>query len=68
MWGLTTVQDQQIAGGVMKLMGSLILWGFITVIFFQWFYREQREAQAPPWREIEDELEALGLTRGGSIR
>lgn len=65
MWGLTPVQDQQIAGGVMKLLGSLILWGFITVIFFQWFYREQREAEKPPWREIEEELEAMGLTGGG---
>jgi putative membrane protein len=64
MWGLTVVEDQQIAGGVMKVMGSLILWGFITVIFFQWFYREQRQAAAPPWREIEDELEAMGLTSG----
>ena len=62
MWGLSPVEDQQIAGGVMKLMGSLILWGFITVIFFQWFYREQREAQAPAWSEIEDELESMGLT------
>jgi ferritin len=45
-------------------MGSLILWGFITFIFFQWFYREQHESESPPWREIEDELEAMGLTGG----
>ena len=62
MWGLSAVEDQQVAGGVMKIMGSLILWGFITVIFFQWFYREQRESQGPAWREVEGELEALGLT------
>jgi putative membrane protein len=63
MWGLSPVEDQQVAGGVMKMMGSLILWGFITVIFFQWFYREQREDQGPPWAEVEGELEAMGLTR-----
>lgn len=62
MWGMSPVEDQQIAGGVMKLMGSLILWGFITVIFFQWFNREQREAEGPAWRDVEEELEALGLT------
>lgn len=62
MWGISPVEDQQIAGGVMKLMGSLILWGFITVIFFQWFYKEQRDSVGPAWRDIEDELESLGLT------
>ena len=62
MWGLSAVEDQQVAGGVMKMMGSLILWGFITVIFFQWFYREQRESEGPAWSEIEGELESLGLT------
>ena len=62
MWGISAVEDQQIAGGVMKLMGSVILWGFITVIFFQWFAREQRESQGPDWRDVEDELEAMGLT------
>jgi putative membrane protein len=66
MWGISPVEDQQIAGGVMKMMGSIILWGFITVIFFQWFAREQRESQGPPWGEIEDELEALGLSGGTS--
>ena len=68
MWGLTAVEDQQIAGGVMKLMGSLILWGFIAVIFFQWYAQEQAQDQNPAsWPEIEDELESLGLT-GGSRR
>lgn len=62
MWGLSAVEDQQIAGGVMKLMGSLILWGFMTVIFFQWFYKEQREEAMPAWAEIEGELESLGMT------
>jgi len=62
MWSLSAVEDQQIAGGVMKLMGSLILWGFITVIFFQWFYKEQREAAGPAWRDVESELESMGLT------
>lgn len=62
MWGISAVEDQQIAGGVMKLMGSVILWGFITFIFFQWFYKEQRESEGPAWRDIEDELESLGLT------
>lgn len=64
MWGVTAVEDQQVAGGVMKLMGSLILWGFITFIFFQWFANEERESQGPPWDDIEEELAAMGLTSG----
>jgi putative membrane protein len=65
MWGMSAVTDQQIAGGVMKLMGSLILWGFIAVIFFQWYAKERAEEEAPAsWPEIEQELEAMGLTRG----
>lgn len=66
MWGITAVEDQQIAGGVMKMMGSIILWGFITVIFFQWFAKEERESKGPPWREVEEELDAMGLTGGTS--
>ena len=67
MWGISAVEDQQIAGGVMKLMGSVILWGFITVIFFQWFYKEQRESEGPAWRDIEEELDSLGLTSGNRL-
>ena len=62
LWGLSPVEDQQIAGGIMKLFGSVILWSFMTVIFFQWFYKEERESAMPPWSEIEEELETMGLT------
>jgi len=65
VWGITAVEDQQIAGGVMKLIGSLILWGLIALIFFQWYAEEQARDESPAsWPEIEDELEALGLTGG----
>ena len=51
-----------IAGGIMKLLGSLVLWGFITVVFFQWYNREQAAEQDPRWKEVEEELHDLGLT------
>lgn len=38
--GISTVQDQQVAGFVMKLGGGLILWTSITILFFRW-YREE---------------------------
>lgn len=39
--GITTRQDQQIAGLLMKMGGGAILWTAITVLFFRWFRREE---------------------------
>lgn len=61
-WGLSAEADQQIAGGIMKLIGSAILWTFIGIAFFQWYAREQNQTQEPRWDEVEEELQALGLT------
>ncbi len=47
IWGITPITDQQIAGGLMKLMGSLILWSFMALAFFKWYDREEAEAQGP---------------------
>lgn len=63
MWGLSAETDQQIAGGVMKLIGSLVLWGFIAVVFFQWYNREQAAEKEPRWNEVQEELHEMGLTR-----
>ncbi|MEX0651662.1 MAG: hypothetical protein WD186_06495, partial [Actinomycetota bacterium] len=37
------LEDQLIAGLIMKLGGGLLLWSVIAVIFFRWFEREQRD-------------------------
>jgi putative membrane protein len=63
IWGISPMEDQQIAGGLMKLMGSIILWIFIAVAFFNWYEREEAEARGPRWTEVEDELRGLGLTK-----
>ena len=68
MWGLSAVEDQQIAGGVMKLLGSLIVWGFIVVVFFQWYEREQKQDRDDLWEGVEGELEELGLTGSAGRR
>ncbi len=62
IWGLSPIADQQIAGGIMKLLGTVILWSFITVVFFKWYEREEAEARGPRWPEVEEELRDLGLT------
>lgn len=62
LWGISPIQDQQIAGLVMKLLGGAILWVFIAIAFFRWYEREEAEARGPRWQEIEAELEQLGLS------
>jgi len=63
LWDVSAIADQQIAGGVMKLLGSIILWCFITAIFFKWYEREQIESIEPRWGDVEAELEEMGLKR-----
>lgn len=62
IWGLSAVEDQQIAGLIMKLAGSAILWSFMAVAFFKWYEREEAQARGLPWGEVQEELEQLGLT------
>ena len=61
LWDISPIADQQIAGGIMKLLGSIILWSVMTVVFFRWYNREQTESQEPRWKEIEAELKELGI-------
>ena len=45
LWGLTPLVDQQIAGLLMKMLGTLFLWVLVTIRFFQWFNREEHEVE-----------------------
>lgn len=47
---LSSREDQQIAGMLMKVGGALILWTVMSVIFFRWYRRENPESQVagPP--------------------
>jgi putative membrane protein len=63
IWSISALDDQQVGAGVMKLIGSFILWSFMTVIFFRWYAREQAEEAEPHWDEVEAELQELGLQR-----
>lgn len=57
IWGISALNDQLIAGLTMKIVGGLILWGFITSIFFRWHARETRDGwDALAMREVEHEL------------
>ncbi|MEX0991115.1 MAG: cytochrome c oxidase assembly protein [Actinomycetota bacterium] len=42
IWGISAIDDQRMAGLLMKLAGGFILWGMITAIFFKWHAEEER--------------------------
>lgn len=50
LWGISVVDDQMVAGLIMKLGGGLFLWTIIAVIFFRWFAEEQRYSPTYPSR------------------
>lgn len=64
LWAfLTAVQDQQIAGLLMKIGGGLILWGVIAVLFFRW--ATEHDTGGPDalyWRDLQGDVEAAALT------
>ena len=63
IWGISALNDQLIAGLLMKLVGGLILWGFIATIFFRWHAREERDGwDALALRQVERELRS-GVAR-----
>jgi putative membrane protein len=43
MSGLTAVEDQQLAGLIMKILGGFIVFGTASVLFFKWSTAEERE-------------------------
>ena len=46
LWGVSVASDQQVAGLIMKLGGSLFLWGLIIVLFFRWTGKQDRGTTA----------------------
>jgi putative membrane protein len=56
IWGLSALDDQLIAGLMMKLGGGLILWGFIATIFFRWAARERDGWDALAMTNVERDL------------
>jgi putative membrane protein len=56
IWGIGVLEDQLIAGLIMKLVGGLILWGVIAVIFFRWYEDERRDGfDRLAYRNVEHE-------------
>ncbi|MDQ3574249.1 MAG: cytochrome c oxidase assembly protein [Actinomycetota bacterium] len=57
-FSFSAIDDQQLAGALMKVYGGALLWVAIGVIFFRWYAGEQRD-RAPDvltWDDVEREL------------
>ncbi len=59
VWGLSAIQDQQLAGLIMKIGAGILLWSLIAVTFFRWAADEERAQTPRARRALERELEQL---------
>ncbi|HUF84432.1 MAG TPA: cytochrome c oxidase assembly protein [Acidimicrobiia bacterium] len=57
LWGLSTLDDQRLAGLIMKIGAGLLLWLLIAVIFFRWAADEERgHAARRSWQDLDREI------------
>ncbi len=55
---MSAVEDQQVAGAVMKVGGATLIWIVIVVMFFRWYHQSQRDqGDVLTWEDVERELE-----------
>ena len=47
LFGVSTLDDQRIAGLIMKIGAGLLLWVIIAVVFFRWASEEERRRSVP---------------------
>jgi putative membrane protein len=58
IWGIGPMADQLMAGLIMKLVGGMILWVVIGVVFFRWYAREQRsDLDSLQYRNVDREIQ-----------
>ncbi len=63
LWGLSSLEDQQLAGLIMKIAAGMLLWALIAVIFFRWAAEEDRRSHPRQLhRDLERELEVARMT------
>lgn len=54
IWGVDAITDQQMAGLLMKIGGGLIIWGWMTAIFFRWFARSDSGSLTHEFAPLEE--------------
>lgn len=61
--GISALEDQRMAGLIMKIVGGLVLWGWIAALFFRWYDVEQRAGgDETAWRDVDRALNRTELT------
>jgi putative membrane protein len=64
IWGVSAIEDQRMAGLMMKLGGGLLLWTVIAILFFKWSAKEESELdQEVRWDDFERELEIYKMRK-----
>jgi len=64
LYGMSTLEDQQIAGLIMKIGAGLLLWMVIAVVFFRWAAEEERKnTPRHGLAELDRELTEMGMRR-----
>lgn len=64
VWGITPIEDLQMAGAIMKLGGGFILWGFVVWAFLS-AASDDESASGPARRAAGEADSAEGLIRPG---
>jgi putative membrane protein len=69
LFGATTLEDQQVAGLIMKIGAGMLLWMLIAVVFFRWAAEEDRQNQPQRLRkDLERELEQIQAEHSEGVR
>lgn len=63
VWGVSVSNDQQIAGAIMKLGGSIFLWTIIVAMFFRHFVKTFRDENKNDYNKVEAILTTADVER-----
>jgi cytochrome c oxidase assembly factor CtaG len=63
VWGVSVSNDQQIAGAIMKLGGSIFLWTIIVAMFVKHFVKTFRDENKDGYIRQEDVLTTADVER-----
>lgn len=66
VWGVSVANDQQMAGAIMKLGGSIFLWTIIVVMFARTFVRTFRDENTTDYVRIDEPLTTADVERAFS--
>ncbi|MEI8001482.1 MAG: cytochrome c oxidase assembly protein [Actinomycetes bacterium] len=66
--GASTLDDQQIAGLIMKIGAGIFTWSIIATIFFKWAAAEERRQGPQVRRDLDRELSRMTGPAGPAVR